>query len=212
MYEGERTTKTTEWLGPNNPVSQVRDWLSTGSTVATLSPTHDATGEPTPQMTPFLHDPGPAQSSAPSPRGEDAGIYPPSEGSVTTGETSSPANVMTPQHYASNTNSVNLLSHSSRNTNSNVNNPQSLLSPFHNTAAEKDADYSTGHAETLSLRQPHKLDRLVDLEEEEGSRTGSVVASPSPPQRGGRLVDLEDEVDSEHAGDGSGRGASVHTT
>ena len=76
-------------------------------------------------------------------------------------------------------------------------------------------DNLAGPVETLPLTQPHNLDWLVDLEEEEDNAdriTGSVGTSPSPPQRVGRVVDLEDEVDTEHAGEDLGRGASVQTT
>ena len=96
MYEGEKTTKTKEWLGPNDPVSQAREWLSTGSTVASSSPTHNAAGEPIPPMTFFPHDPSLAQSSAPSPRLENARTHPLSEVNVRTGETLSPTNVTHP--------------------------------------------------------------------------------------------------------------------
>ena len=57
--------------------------------------------------------------------------------------------------------------------------------------------------ETVRACSPNNADRI----------TGSVGTSPPPPQRVfGRVVDLEDEVDTEHAGEDSGRGASVQTT
>ena len=114
--------------------------------------------------------------------------------------------------------------------NSDDNSPQMLYLSLCDTAIAPNPyeDNLTGSVETLPPPQPHNLEWLVDLEEEEDVEqetvrarspnnadriTGSVGTSPPPPQRVfGRVVDLEDEVDSEHAGEDSGRGASVQTT
>ena len=86
MYEGEKANKTKEWLAPHDPVSQVKEWLSTGSTAASSSPTHIAAGGHISPMAFFAHDPGLAQSSAPSPRFVDGTVHPLSEEAARAGE------------------------------------------------------------------------------------------------------------------------------
>ena len=208
MYEGGQANRAREWLGPHNPVSQVKAWLSTGSTSASLSPTHIASDSDTSPMASFPHNPGLAQSSTSSPRFADGTAHPFSEEAARTGETfpinrnkntgteSShpfphtlttsnnlhlPDNDTTifaessPSHVPQSTNLTNDSSH--------ILHLSLLDSPDTPNAYSDNLPRSV---ETLPPPQPHNLDWLVDLEEEE---------------------DLELE-----AGTDSGRGASVFTT